>query len=78
LILDNSTTHAPKQLERWLEEQIEIRGWAFNIQVYWLPTNASWRDQIEIRIGISRPSLETLWRPSFAPLPLCALAFLFS
>lgn len=25
MILDNGTTHAPKQLERWLKEQIEIR-----------------------------------------------------
>ena len=52
LILDNSTTHAPKQLERWLQEQIESHGWALNIQVYWLPVNASWLDQIEIWFSI--------------------------
>ena len=34
LILDNSTTHAPKQLESWLQEQIERHGWALDIQVY--------------------------------------------
>jgi len=52
LILDNSTTHAPKQLERWLQEEIEAHGWTLNIQVYWLPTNASWLDQIEIWFSI--------------------------
>jgi hypothetical protein len=48
LILDNSTTHAPKQLERGLKEQIETHGWVLSIQIYWLPVNASWLDQIEI------------------------------
>jgi len=57
LILDNSTTHAPKQLERWLKEQIKVNGWALNIQVYWLPTNASWLDQIEIWFSILQRKL---------------------
>jgi hypothetical protein len=57
LILDNSTTHAPQQLERWREEQIEIHGRALNIQIYWLPINASWLDQIEIRFGILQRKL---------------------
>jgi transposase len=57
LILDNGTTHAPKQLERWLQEQIESHGWALNIQVYWLPTNASWLDQIEIWFSILQRKL---------------------
>jgi transposase len=57
LILDNSTTHAPKQLERWLKEQIEVNDWALNIQVYWLPTNASWLDQIEIWFSILQRKL---------------------
>jgi hypothetical protein len=57
LILDNSTTHAPKQLERWLQEQIEANCWALNIQVYWLPTNASWLDQIEIWFSILQRKL---------------------
>jgi transposase len=56
-ILDNGTTHAPKQLERWLKEQIEAHGWALNIQVYWLPTNASWLDQIEIWFSILQRKL---------------------
>ena len=29
LILDSSTTHAPKQLERWLQEQIKANGWVW-------------------------------------------------
>jgi len=57
LILDNSTTHAPKQLERWLQEQIETQGWALDIQVYWLPVNASWLDQIEIWFSILQRKL---------------------
>jgi transposase len=57
LILDNGTTHAPKQLESWLREQIEVNGWALNIQVYWLPTNASWLDQIEIWFSILQRKL---------------------
>lgn len=57
LILDNSTTHAPKQLECWLQEQIEGHGWALDIQVYWLPPNASWLDQIEIWFSILQRKL---------------------
>lgn len=57
LILDNGTTHAPKQLERWLKEQIQVNGWTLNIQVYWLPTNASWLDQMEIWFSILQRKL---------------------
>jgi hypothetical protein len=57
LILDNSTTHAPKQFERWLQEQIEANGWALSIQVYWLPVTASWLDQIEIWFSILQRKL---------------------
>jgi transposase len=57
LILDNGTTHAPKQLERWLKEQIEVHGWELSIQVYWLPKNASWLDQIEIWFSILQRKL---------------------
>jgi len=57
LILDNGTTHAPKQLERWLQEQIEIHGWELSIQVYWLSKNASWLDQIEIWFSILQRKL---------------------
>jgi transposase len=57
LVLDNSTTHAPKQLEGWLQEQIECHGWALDIQVHWLPPNASWLDQIEIWFSILQRKL---------------------
>jgi transposase len=57
LILDNGSTHAPKQLEGWLEEQRKVQGWTFSIQVFWLPTNASWLDQIEIWFSILQRKL---------------------
>lgn len=47
-ILDNGTTHAPKQLERWLLEQEHVCDGRLHFQVHWLPPNASWLDQIEI------------------------------
>ena len=48
LILDNGTTHAPKQLEGWLREQEQACKGQLHFQVHWLPPNASWLDQIEI------------------------------
>jgi transposase len=57
LILDNGSTHAPKQLERWLEEEAQRRGWPLQVQVYWLPKNASWLDQIEIWFSILQRKL---------------------
>jgi len=57
LILDNGTTHAPKQLEGWLREQIQFHGWSLKIEVYWLPTNASWLDQIEIWFSVLQRKL---------------------
>jgi len=47
-ILDNGTTHAPKQLERWLQQQEGVCDLRLHFQVLWLPPNASWLDQIEI------------------------------
>lgn len=47
-ILDNGTTHAPKQLEGWLQAQAGICDLRLHFQVLWLPPNASWLDQIEI------------------------------
>jgi transposase len=44
LILDNGPTHAPKQLGTWLAS-LEL---SFEIRLYWLPTYASWLDQVEI------------------------------
>ncbi len=57
LILDNGTTHAPKQLARWLEEQAEAYSGRLSIQVAWLPTNASWLDQIEMWFSILQRKL---------------------
>jgi hypothetical protein len=45
-ILDNGTTHAPKQLEGWLREQERACEGRLHFQVHWLPPNASWLDQI--------------------------------
>jgi transposase len=44
LILDNGPTHAPKQLGTWLAT-LEL---PFEVRLYWLPTYASWLDQVEI------------------------------
>ncbi len=52
LILDNGTTHAPKQLERWLREQEQACEGRLRFQVHWLPPNASWLDQIEIWFSV--------------------------
>ncbi len=52
LILDNGTTHAPKQLEQWLQQLPLVRQGKLTFHVVWLPTNASWLDQIEIWFSI--------------------------
>lgn len=57
LILDNGTTHAPKQLADFLEEQREVYSGRLAIEVNWLPTNASWLDQIEIWFSILQRKL---------------------
>ena len=57
LILDNGTTHAPKRLEEWLKAQKEAQGWALHIELYWLPKNASWLDQLEIWFSILQRKL---------------------
>jgi transposase len=44
LILDNGSTHAPKQLGSW----IASLALAFEVRIYWWPTHASWLDQVEI------------------------------
>ena len=44
LILDNGPTHAPQQIEAW----IESLHLPFRVRVHWLPINASWLDQVEI------------------------------
>jgi len=44
LILDNGPTHAPKQLGAWIAS-LQL---SFEVRIYWLPTYASWLDQVEI------------------------------
>ena len=61
LILDNGSTHAPKRFPRWLEEQTISLDQKLALQVYWLPTNASWLDQIEIWFSLLQ---RKLLRPS--------------
>jgi len=48
LILDNGSTHAPKQLADW----IRSLGLAFDVRLQWLPVHASWLDQIEIVFSV--------------------------
>ena len=57
LILDNGSTHAPKQLQTWLDTQAVLHGWPFTIEVVWLPTRASWLDQIEIWFSVLQRKL---------------------
>jgi transposase len=56
-ILDNGSTHAPKRFTRWLEEQSLALDKPLAFQVYWLPTNASWLDQIEIWFSLLQRKL---------------------
>jgi transposase len=51
-IVDNGTTHAPKQLEHWLQHLPIVQEGKLTFHVFWLPTNASWLDQIEIWFSI--------------------------
>ncbi len=44
LIMDNGKTLAPKQLGGWIAS-LEL---SFEVRIYWLPTYASWLDQVEI------------------------------
>jgi len=52
LIVDNGTTHAPKQLERWLRQLPIVQQGKLAFEVFWLPTNASWLDQMEIWLSL--------------------------
>ncbi len=65
LILDNGPTHAPKQLARWIAS-LEL---AFEVRLYWLPTYASWLDQVEIIFSkVQRDVLTPTDFPSTAAL----------
>ena len=57
LIVDNGTSHAPKQLEGWLREQEQACEGRLHFQVLWLPANASWLDQIEIWFSLLQRKL---------------------
>lgn len=59
LILDNGSTHAPKQLQAWLTQKQLEAGWPFTIEPMWLPKYASWLDQIEIWFSILQRKLLT-------------------
>ncbi|MFL5697901.1 MAG: IS630 family transposase [Ktedonobacteraceae bacterium] len=57
LVLDNGSTHAPKQLTRWIQERATMLDGKLRIQLYWLPTDASWLDQIEIWFNLLQRKL---------------------
>jgi hypothetical protein len=57
LILDNGSTHASKQLPRWVSELAAKPDEKLTVQLYWLPVNASWLDQIEIWFSILQRKL---------------------
>jgi len=59
LILDNGSTHAPKQLLDWLKQKQLEQEWQFTIEPIWLPKYASWLDQIEIWFSIVQRKLLT-------------------
>lgn len=59
LILDNGSTHAPKQLLDWFNQKQREEGWQFTIEPVWLPKYASWLDQIEIWFSILQRKLLT-------------------
>lgn len=59
LILDQGSTHAPKQLEGWLAQQQATQPWPFSVHVVWLPKYASWLDQLEIWFNVLQRKLLT-------------------
>jgi len=57
LVLDNGPTHASKQLPQWVKELETASDENLTMQLYWLPTNASWLDQIEIWFSLLQRKL---------------------
>ena len=57
LVLDNGPTHASKQLPQWVEELATTSEEKLTMQLYWLPVNASWLDQIEIWFSLLQRKL---------------------
>jgi len=77
LILDNGTTHAPKQLEGWLHEQEQACEGRLHFQVLWLPPNASWLDQIEIWFSLlQRKHLQPNHFPTTTALETSLMEFI--
>jgi hypothetical protein len=78
-ILDNGTTHAPKQLENWLQEQEQACKGRLHFQVLWLPANASWLDQLEIWFSLlQRKLLQPNHFPTASALETSLLEFIAS
>jgi hypothetical protein len=57
LVLDNGPTHASKQLPGFVEELATTSEGKLTMQLYWLPVNASWLDQIEIWFSLLQRKL---------------------
>jgi transposase len=57
LVLDNGPTHAPKQLPGFAKELETTSEGKLTMQLYWLPTNASWLDQIEVWFSLLQRKL---------------------
>ena len=77
LMLDNGTTHAPKQLEGWLHEQEQACEGRLHFQVLWLPPNASWLDQIEIWFSLlQRKHLQPNHFPTTTALETSLMEFI--
>jgi DDE superfamily endonuclease len=57
LVKGNGSTHASKQLPCFVKELMATSEGKLTIQLYWLPTNASWLDQIEIWFSLLQRKL---------------------
>src|SRR6266568_6449559 len=57
LVKGNGPTHASKQLPRWAKELRAQSEGKLTMQMYWLPTNASWLDQIEVWFSLLQRDL---------------------
>jgi hypothetical protein len=57
LVLDTGPTHAPKHLPSFAKELETTSEGKLTMQLYWLPTNASWLDQIEIWFSLLQRKL---------------------
>ena len=57
LVLDNGPTHASKQLPAFVEQLATASEGKLMMQLYWLPVNASWLDQIEIWFSLLQRKL---------------------